>query len=209
MGYLKTLEAKCGRRFGVRIEQDQDNENPLTAWDCASDVIFQPRGYQYQGRTPGFVQLYGVCRGYLVITDETPETVLYVGNNNTRTPASEYHKLAAFASFGDRSHTVYLGITKARALRETHHKRFNQHTKAWAEQIVKAECATMQQYLDGDVWGYIVDEINEDDEPICAHVDSLWGLFGQDYAKIEALATLDIMCQQADAEAIASAACYV
>lgn len=50
-------------------------------------------------------------------------------------------------------------------------------TKAKAEDILRQEVSTYDQFLRGDVWGYIVED--EDGN----HLDSCWGFFGRDYAE--------------------------
>lgn len=50
---------------------------------------------------------------------------------------------------------------------------------------LKGEVATYDQYLTGDVWGYVIKD--EDGE----EVDSLWGLYGEDYALSEAKSVVD------------------
>lgn len=49
-----------------------------------------------------------------------------------------------------------------------------------AEQQLNAEVETYDQYLRGDVYGYVIED--EDGE----HVDSCWGFYGSDYVREEA-----------------------
>ncbi len=46
------------------------------------------------------------------------------------------------------------------------------------EDGLRAEVATYDQYLRGDVWGYVIERDGE-------HVDSCWGFYGHEYAEKE------------------------
>jgi len=45
---------------------------------------------------------------------------------------------------------------------------------------LKAEVATYNQYLQGDVWGYVIKDPEGDE------LDSCWGIYGEEYALKEA-----------------------
>lgn len=62
-------------------------------------------------------------------------------------------------------------------------KRISQKTRNRALDLIKAEVKEIRQYVDGEVYGY---EIKEDGE----FHDSLWGLYGYEYAKEMALDAL-------------------
>jgi hypothetical protein len=66
--------------------------------------------------------------------------------------------------------------------------------KAWAERLIKAEVETYDQYLTGDVYGYVIDEAVEDptrpgeqmidcdEQPVFEEGDdSCWGFYGSDW----------------------------
>ncbi|MHC4619184.1 MAG: hypothetical protein ACYTEQ_15680 [Planctomycetota bacterium] len=53
-----------------------------------------------------------------------------------------------------------------------------------AEDALRSEVETYDQFLRGDVWGYIV----EDGEG--EHIDSCWGFFGEEAAQAEGDASL-------------------
>lgn len=63
--------------------------------------------------------------------------------------------------------------------------------------VLKGEVETFDQYLRGDVWGYVVEKAKvytaEDGDTITEweHVDSCWGFFGEEEAEAEGKASLD------------------
>jgi len=53
-----------------------------------------------------------------------------------------------------------------------------------AKKVVKSEIEVLNMWLAGEVFGYVLEGPNGE------HVDSLWGLYGLDYAKEEAMGAL-------------------
>ena len=60
-------------------------------------------------------------------------------------------------------------------------KRFTKHVREMAEQCLRQEVETYDQFLTGDVWGFVIEDANGE------HVDSCWGFFGDEYCKQEAI----------------------
>lgn len=64
--------------------------------------------------------------------------------------------------------------------------------KEQAIDLMAAETETYDQYLTGDVWGYVVEKIDpEEPDEDGEEVDSCWGFFGSDYAKEEGQSVLE------------------
>ena len=51
--------------------------------------------------------------------------------------------------------------------------------KAWATRCLLAEVEEYDQYLTGDVWGYVIEDSDS------REVESCWGFYGEDYCKTE------------------------
>lgn len=64
-------------------------------------------------------------------------------------------------------------------------RRVTRKVKEKVIEVLKAEVETYDQYLIGDVWGYVIE--NEDGE----HEDSCWGFFGLDWCRQEALEAVE------------------
>ena len=54
------------------------------------------------------------------------------------------------------------------------------HSREWATTALREELAVWRQYLEGDVYGYVVTD------PAGEQADSLWSLYGYEYAKAQA-----------------------
>ena len=77
--------------------------------------------------------------------------------------------------------------------KETIHKEWGKGKKAYkqAKEYLLSEVETYDQYLTGDVWGYVI-------EDEAGHtLDSCWGFYGKDYCEQEAKDALEYQKKQA------------
>lgn len=92
-----------------------------------------------------------------------------------------------FACQWDSGQVGFIFVTRERYLSECVGKPDGILTKARREAayaMLRAEVEEYDQYLTGDVWGYVIEDEDGD------HLDSCWGFFGSDYAKEEGRSAL-------------------
>lgn len=99
---------------------------------------------------------------------------------NVRRVASTPDKLCDVSMVG------WIYITRERLLNEYGRKRLSRKLIDKAVRVMDGEIQTYDQYLTGDVWGYTISKDGEDQ-------DSLWGLYGYEYAEDEAKRTVDYL----------------
>jgi hypothetical protein len=75
----------------------------------------------------------------------------------------------------DTSHVGFIYVDKATVRKEYSCKRITAKVKEQATQVLEQEVATYNQYLTGDIYGYVVED--EDGR----HLDSCWGFYEYDY----------------------------
>lgn len=84
----------------------------------------------------------------------------------------------------DSGQVGFAFITKAKILENWSGKILTAKLRALAESCIESEVETYDQYLTGDVYGYVVEKLDpdadEDDDG--EETDSCWGFFGLDYA---------------------------
>ena len=71
-------------------------------------------------------------------------------------------------------------ISRKSALQEMNVKRVSKKVKEWVKKYLDATIQTYGQYLQGEVYGYIIKDENDNE------LDSCWGFFGMEYVKKEA-----------------------
>jgi len=79
--------------------------------------------------------------------------------------------------FNDRWDAGQLGfilVDRETALKEFGKKRLTEQLKQKIRQIIEGEIETYNQYLSGDIYGYVVGRNNNE------QIDSCWGFYGQD-----------------------------
>jgi hypothetical protein len=81
----------------------------------------------------------------------------------------------------DEKQDSWLYATKKDILECFMAKRLTKQLRAKALHNLKCELETYQQYLEGDVWGHVIED--EDGDEVG---DSCWGMFGHEYAEEEA-----------------------
>lgn len=67
--------------------------------------------------------------------------------------------------------------TRAKILEAYETKRLTKKVRERATECLKAEVEAYDQFLRGDVWGFVIEDENGE------HIDSCWGFFGEDYCR--------------------------
>ncbi len=179
-----------------RLEQDTDAQNPRTDYDNAGTMVCWHSRYtlgdKHDFDSPeDFDQWWkengkGGVRLPLYLFDHSGITMNTTG----------------FSCPWDSGQVGYIYATRDTILNEWGiAKRITPKARKQAADYLRGEVAVYDQYLTGDVWGFIV----EDEDG--AHLDSCWGFYGHDYAESEAQSALAACQKQAldEAKAIAAA----
>ena len=83
----------------------------------------------------------------------------------------------------DSGQVGFIYISKKKMLEEYGGKIVTAKLKERVKQYLIGEVETYDQFLTGDVYGYQIFEIDEDEE---YDIDSCWGFYGEDYCMTEA-----------------------
>ena len=95
--------------------------------------------------------------------------------------------------FNDQWDAGQLGfvlVDRDKALKEFNKKRLTKQLRQKIYEIIEGEVETYNQYLSGDVYGYVVSRDNE-------QIDSCWGYYGQDDCLNEAKSIVDYEAKKA------------
>jgi hypothetical protein len=94
----------------------------------------------------------------------------------------------------DTSHVGYIWVTKEKMKKEFSKKKWGKKLEAKAYEILEQEVKTYSQYLEGDIWGFIITDASGND------VDSCYGFYGYDYCLQEAKSQVDYYAKEAEKE---------
>lgn len=163
------------------IEQDPEPPNPLKEWDCAlgTMVCFHNRYdlgnkhvYSDAGEAKDDAKKIEKEGGIVL------PLFLYDHGGTTM-------NTTGFSCEWDSGQVGFIWVT-AKKIKEVYGK-LDDATRATAEASLKAEVETYDQYLTGDVYGFIVAKADDEDD----QEDSCWGFFGSDLEENGILDHLD------------------
>jgi hypothetical protein len=178
---LETIEGKHGIK--AEIYPDNDPENPREAWDNFGNMIcFHTRyklGDKHELKSDSF-NSWDEIKDYLVKENKAEIILpLYLyDHSGLRIKVGSFRGLLpqGHAEF-DSGIVGFIYCTKDEA-RKNYPK--NRYYLKEAENLLKSEVETYDQYLSGQVYGYIIKDKNDEE------LDSCWGFFGYDYIQKEA-----------------------
>jgi len=169
--------------YTYRIEQDEDAENPRTAYDNASHMACWHRDYdlgddlkkQDCPNEPG---------EFAAWAEQTKAVYLplYLYDHSGITMST-----SSFHDRWDSGQVGYIYLTRETILKEWGWKVLTKERRTFLENYMKGDVETYDQYLTGDVYGYIVEDENGET------LDSCWGFYGSEHAEEEGKASMEYL----------------
>jgi hypothetical protein len=159
----------------VEIYLDEDPQNPRENDNADTMVCFHGRynlGDKHNYRSSDFSGWDAIEKQ--IIEDHNPVAIfpLYMLDHSGLTLST-----SAFSCPWDSGQIGFVFISREVALKENHSKRVTNKIKEWAERYIKASVEEYDQYLRGDVYGYVIKDEEGNQE------DSCWGFFGFEAVK--------------------------
>lgn len=150
----------------ITIKHDDDPESPRE-WDNLGTIIHWHKRYNLGDISVNREEI----AEYLEDSVYLPVYIYDHGGVTIRT--------TPFQCDWDSGQVGYIFVKREKILKELGKKRLTKSLRKRVLDILKCEIETFNQYLTGDVYGYILkgDGIN----------DSCWGFYGVEYCKEEAL----------------------
>ena len=170
--------------YEFKIEQDEDADSPRN-WDNLGTMVCWHRNYDL-----GDKEATGILtpREFVEWADGNADIAVIL-------PLFLYDhsglrmKVGSFAGLLPQGHaewdTMQVGwiyVTKEALRKEYSCKRVTAKVLAQARKVLEGEVETYDQYLSGDVWGYVIDGVAD---------GSCWGFYGYDECLSEAKAVID------------------
>jgi hypothetical protein len=90
----------------------------------------------------------------------------------------------------DGGQVGFIYVTKEQLRKEYSVKRITKDILTKAEQVLRAEVKTYDDFLTGQVFGYMIDSKDEE------NIESCWGFYGEDYCLEEAKSIVDYLVSQ-------------
>jgi len=180
---VETVEYK---KHKIEVFPDEHCGNPIQNWDMLGEYLCWHRRYNLgnSGRftTPDEVVAYArQTQSLLFPLFMYDHSGIVLSLSNSHYP---------FTDQWDAGQLGFILVDREKALKEFGKKRLTKQLKQRIGQIIEAEVETYNQYLAGDVYGYVVSRDGE-------HIDSCWGYYGQDDCMNEAKSIIDYEVEKA------------
>jgi hypothetical protein len=172
----------------LRIENDDTPCNPRKEYDNAGKMVCFHRNYILGDETTISSNDFNSWDDlYDHLVKEYNAVNLYDHSGITM-------RTTPFSCRWDSGQVGFIYMDRKTLLREAPNspKIATPKAKAWARGCLKGEVETYDQYLNGDVWGYIIEDEDENE------IESCWGFFGREYAEEEGEAMLAYLTKQAE-----------
>jgi hypothetical protein len=167
-----------------RIEQDHDPMNPREEFDHLGVMVCFHRRYTLGDEHDYEAADYeGWDEVVKAIQDEEKPVVvlpLYLYDHGGITM-----RTGSFSCPWDSGQVGFIFARREDVLKEYGKKRISKKLRDEVTKRLEAEVKEYDQYLTGDVWGYIIEDDHGEE------LDSCWGFFGHDYCEEEAKAQLE------------------
>lgn len=168
----------------IRIERDEHYDSPREWDNLGVMVCFHSRydlGDKHDYSTSGF-------EGWNELREELEKEegaivvlpLFLMDHSGISMSCSSSQFRACDAAGWDWGCVGFIYASREKILKEWSKKRISKQLLKKVEEILVGEVKEYDQYLTGDVWGYII----EDDDG--EHVESCWGFYGHDYCEKEA-----------------------
>jgi len=174
---IKTVKYK---NYKIEIFADEHCENPIQAWDMLGEYFCWHRRYNLSNsdrfETPEEVINYAQKTNSLLFNLYMYEhSGIALSLTNSHYPFSDHWDAGQFG---------FILVDRQKALKDFGKKRLTKQLKQKIYNIIEGEVETYNQYLAGDVYGYLVSRDNQT-------IDSCWGFYGQSDCLNEAKSIVD------------------
>lgn len=185
------------KHYKYDIVNDESPESPRT-WDNLGTLAIASSRWSFgdAGLSHNCDSIQEAFEEHLAENDLTIDKVIWL-------PVYGYShggltiNTTGFSCSWDSGKLGFIYVSKANALSEYGGKRVGKKLTERVEEYLRGEIQTMDQYLNGEVYGYKVLEFigesddDQDDEDLWEEIDSCWGYYGREYCEEEAQAVIE------------------
>ena len=173
--------------YTYEIIQDEDASNPRMEFDNVGTMVCFHNRYDL-GDTG-----HGYSSGDFNSWAELKKAIIADNNGAIILPVYMYDhsgitiSTRPFSCPWDSGQIGFIFCPREKAISEWGRKICTKKVREKAENYLRGEIKTYNQYLTGDVWGYVI----EDEEG--NHIESCFGFYGYDYCEEEAKSIIGVL----------------
>lgn len=171
-----TYEFKTdGGKYRLHIKQDDDTESPRTAFDNLGTMFCSHSRYllgdeQFDSRD--FVGWEDVGKYLKKERDAAVILPLYLYDHSGITMST-----TSFVCRWDSGQVGFVFVDRDKIKKEYEWQRLTKKRVGQIEDLLRSEVATYDQFLTGDIWGFVLEQFDGEN---WEEIDSCWGFYGKD-----------------------------
>ncbi len=178
------VEEKIYKGHEIEIEYDENPQNPRTEWDNICVFHIALRNYSFGDKN--YSDMESICKAERKAKRNGDITLpIYLFDHSGITIS-----LSPFSCRWDSGQCGFIQIPRKKMIEEFGGKIFTPKLKKRALEIAKGEVETLDSYLRGEIYGYVIDEGTGDGE-------SCWGYYSVKDAMDEAKSIVDYVIEEA------------
>jgi len=176
--------------FTIHIERDDDPIDPRVDFDNLGTMVLFHRQMCLGDKDHGYIS--DNYNGWIALEEdifknEDPAVCLSVyGYSHGGLTIST----SPFSDPWDSGQLGFIFISKEKVRKEYGWNRLTRKRLQKIEEYLRDEIRTYDQFLTGDVWGFIIESAED------PRLDSCWGFYGHDYCKKEAEDAVDYLMKK-------------
>jgi len=167
MSDLYILDKQENEKYRVKIVQDFNPLNPRKEWDNLGVMICWHSRYNLGDKikTP-----FSDPEDFYNYVKDFPSIILplYLLNHSGLTMST-----GSFNDPWDSGQVGYIYVSKETIRKEWNVTRISKKLREKVIKCLEAEVETYSQYLKGDVWGFVIEDVKTGE-----YLDSCWGFYG-------------------------------
>jgi hypothetical protein len=183
--------------YTIKIIADENPESPRE-WDNLGKMICFHKRHRLGDKTDlksGDFNGWSELAEHLIREHGGVLLALYLyDHSGLRISTGSFHGRAQHAAW-DSGQIGFIHASRAALLAEYSVKRLTKAIVDKALKVLEGEVETYDQYLRGDVYGYVIEDA--DGEEI--EDGSCWGFYGQEYCESEARSLVDVLAAKVEA----------
>ena len=168
------------KNYTIEIFPDENSENPIQNWDMLGEYFCWHRRYAL-GNSDRFTNPEQVV-AYARQTNSLLFDLYMYDHSGIVLSLSNSHY--PFSDQWDAGHLGFILVERGKILREFGKQRLSRQLREKVGGIIEGEINDYNQYLAGDVYGYVVSKNGQE-------IDSCWGFYSQTECLGEAKAIVD------------------
>ena len=182
------------RGLRILIYNDLEPDSPRE-WENLGHMICFHRKYNLGDKHDFTIDSFREFIGYRLQADPIISLPLYLYDHSGISISTRSFIGRAHHAEWDSGMVGYIYVTKEEVRKEFGVKRISPKLRAHVIEILEGEVKTYDQYLTGDVYGYVIEGAAGE------HLDSCWGFYGFDYCLTEAKSEADYWAEKFASEA--------